>query len=147
MPRGRPAKRDHSRKRDDFVFRTVEGEIESHPEERPMPDDLLPEGEEWHPGTRRWWKVWSESPLAKDLPESDWLTLADTAVIHNQFMRKRTFTLAGELRLRMAQFGATPADRMRLKIDVVQRNPHKNQPTDGQAGVPNLADRRSRLTG
>ena len=72
MPRGRPAKRDHSRKRDDFVFRTVEGDIESHPEERPMPDDLLPEGEEWHPGTRRWWKVWSESPLAKDLPESDW---------------------------------------------------------------------------
>jgi hypothetical protein len=38
------------------------------------------------------------------------------AVLHHEFMKKRTFTLASELRLRMAKFGATPEDRARLRI-------------------------------
>lgn len=85
-----------------------------------LPEDLLPveDGirESWHPATLRWWRRWSESPLAASLPAVDWSELEATAVLHHEFMRKRTFTLASELRLRMQKFGATPEDRMRLRI-------------------------------
>ena len=83
-----------------------------------LPDDLLPDGETWHPATLRWWRRWCSSPLAQHLPAVDWSELEACAVLHHQYMRKRSFTLAGELRLRMAKFGATPEDRARLRIQV-----------------------------
>ena len=73
-----------------------------------LPADLLPEGEEWHPATLRWWGRWCDSPLAADLPAVDWSELEACAVLHHEYMRKRTFTLASELRLRMGKFGGTP---------------------------------------
>lgn len=85
-----------------------------------LPADLLPPGDvDWHPATKRWWTRWCESPLATDLPAVDWSELEATAVLHHQYMHKRTFTLAGELRLRMQLFGATPLDRARLRMQVV----------------------------
>lgn len=48
----------------------------------------------------------------------DWSELEACAVLHHQYMRKRSFSLAGELRLRMAKFGATPEDRARLRIQI-----------------------------
>lgn len=83
-----------------------------------LPDDLLPDDDDWHPATLRWWRAWCTSPLAADLPEVDWRELEVAAVLHHEYMRKRTFTLASELRLRMQQFGATPLDRQRLRIAV-----------------------------
>lgn len=87
-------------------------------EPQPLPVDLLPDGEEWHPATLRWWQRWCESPLARDLPAVDWSELEACAVLHHEFMKRRTFTLASELRLRMAKMGATPEDRARLRIQV-----------------------------
>lgn len=81
-----------------------------------LPMDLLPEGDEWHPATLRWWARWCESPLASNLPAVDWSELEACAVLHHEFMRKRSFTLGSELRLRMAKWGATPEDRQRLRI-------------------------------
>jgi hypothetical protein len=88
------------------------------PFEPPMqlPGDLLPDGEEWHPATLRWWGRWCESPLASGLFAVDWSELEACAVLHHEFMRKRSFTLGSELRLRMAKWGATPEDRQRLRI-------------------------------
>jgi hypothetical protein len=83
-----------------------------------LPSDLLPDGEEWHTATLRWWKRWCESPLAENLPEVDWSELEACAVLHHEFMRKRSFTLGSELRLRMAKWGATPEDRARLRITI-----------------------------
>lgn len=81
-----------------------------------MPDDLLEGDECWHPATIRWWERWSGSPLSADWTTVDWAEFEACAVLHHQFMKKRTFTLASELRLRMAKFGATPEDRARLRI-------------------------------
>lgn len=106
---------------------------------RELPEDLLPWGadlgerETWHPATLRWWKRWTESPLAERLPEVDWSELEATAVLHHEFMRKRTFTLASELRLRMQKFGATPEDRMRLRILVAVAD-EKESPAARPAG-------------
>jgi hypothetical protein len=106
----------------------------------PLPDDLLPPGDtDWHPATRRWWARWCESPLAADLPAVDWSELEATAVLHHQYMHKRTFTLAGELRLRMQLFGATPLDRARLRYQVANaegieaENDRRAHATSGQA--------------
>lgn len=83
-----------------------------------LPEDLLPEGDDWHPATLRWWQRWCESPLAAELPAVDWSELEACAVLHHQFMKKRSFALASELRLRMSAFGATPLDRARLRYQV-----------------------------
>lgn len=115
-----PAPKDASRRArrnaDPIAAKVITLPVSHEP--RSLPADLLPDGEEWHPATLRWWKRWMDSPLAADLPDVDWSELEATAVLHHEFMRKRTFTLASELRLRMAKYGATPEDRARLRITV-----------------------------
>ena len=52
------------------------------------------------------------------LTAPDWNSLLDTALIYDQLMKTGDLRFMGELRLREAQFGATPADRARLNVDV-----------------------------
>ena len=59
--------------------------------------------------------MWGESPLSADYTQTDWDFLLDTALIHARFWMGN-LSLAGELRLRVAKFGATPEDRARLRI-------------------------------
>jgi hypothetical protein len=73
----------------------------------------------WPARTEQWWRMWGESPLAAEFTATDWSELLDTAVLHAQFWRGRT-SVAAELRLRVAKFGATPEDRARLKITFAQ---------------------------
>jgi hypothetical protein len=108
---------------------------------------LAPDGElrgrdlpehDWHPRTLRWWVTWRESAQAQTFTDTDWDFLEDTAFLHDA-MSKGDTGLAAELRIRVAKFGATPEDRMRLKI-AVERD---------VAAVPVVAkvdaDRKSRL--
>lgn len=76
----------------------------------------LPEGN-WHPRTVAWWQTWRTSPLSRNLTEADWDFLLDTALLHSELWNG-TPSLAAELRLRVAKFGATPEDRMRLRIRI-----------------------------
>jgi predicted LPLAT superfamily acyltransferase len=71
---------------------------------------------EWHPNTIAWWKMWSDSELSKDFTATDWSFLIDTALMHHAMWSKGQWTLAAEVRLRVAKFGATPEDRARLRI-------------------------------
>lgn len=74
------------------------------------------ESQVWHPRTVDWWAMWSRSELAKDFTATDWSFLIDTALMHNAMWQKGQWTLAAEVRLRVAKFGATPEDRARLRI-------------------------------
>lgn len=114
-PAPKPPSRRARNNKDPIPTRIVEA-----PPLEPMdlPLDLLPDGEEWHPATLRWWARWCDSPLADNLPAVDWSELEACAVLHHEFMRKRSFTLGSELRLRMAKWGATPEDRARLRIQL-----------------------------
>ena len=90
---------------------------------RLAPDDEvrgrdLPE-HDWHPRTVRWWGTWRRSAQAQTFTETDWDFLEDTAFLHDA-MSKGDTGLAAELRIRVAKFGATPEDRMRLKIAIDQ---------------------------
>ncbi len=69
----------------------------------------------WPAQTRNWWQMWAESPLSDEFTATDWSELLDTALLHAQYWQGRT-SVAAELRLRVAKFGATPEDRARLRI-------------------------------
>jgi len=74
---------------------------------------------EWAPITREWWQMWADSALAYDFTSTDWSELRDTALLHSEFWKGK-FSVAAELRLRTAKFGATPEDRARLRITFAQ---------------------------
>jgi hypothetical protein len=77
----------------------------------------LPDSFEWPKATLAWWETWRTSAQAAKFTDTDWSFLIDTAVLHAEFWLGNR-TLAGELRLRAAKFGATMEDRARLKISV-----------------------------
>lgn len=77
---------------------------------------MLPIGVDWHPQTVVWWGMWQRAPQSEMFTESDWSFLLDTAYMHHQYWSKGAWTLAAELRLRVAKFGATPEDRARLRM-------------------------------
>lgn len=88
------------------------------------PDGLLhgpelPETHEWPSATREWWHTWRASVQAQTFTDTDWSFLLDTAVLHAEFWLGDR-SVAAELRLRAAKFGATPEDRARLKIEIGQ---------------------------
>jgi hypothetical protein len=65
--------------------------------------------------------------MAPMFTETDWSFLIDTAVLHAEYWLG-DLGVAGELRLRVAKFGATPEDRARLRIAVSEH--------DGTPGRP-----------
>lgn len=76
----------------------------------------LPADVGWHPRTVEWWQMWQRAPQSEMFTESDWSFLLDTAYMHHQYWSKGAWTLAAELRLRVAKFGQTPEDRARLRM-------------------------------
>src|SRR5688500_15169321 len=87
--------------------------ITAEPTEQPdLPTLLVKDGDEIHPCnwpavTLEWWDMWARSPLSADFTDTDWSELRDTARLHALFWMGDK-TVAGELRLRVAKFGATP---------------------------------------
>ncbi|MCI2958240.1 hypothetical protein MN032_11075 [Agromyces atrinae] len=120
-----------------------------------LPDDVLPfdkDGvrEQWHTATQRWWDNWRRSPQGvRMLTDPDWDYLLDTALLHHLMWQTggRNSERASEIRLRVAAFGATPADRLRLRIEV--EVPTGEEYPVGNAGnvTPIDSDRRKRVTG
>ena len=103
----------------------------------------LPDSVEWHAMTVSWWAMWGRSPLAAEFTENDWSELLDTAVLHSKFWSGST-SVAAELRLRVAKFGATPEDRARLQITFAQAN--GAEPAQEESGEkPNARERYSGL--
>lgn len=86
--------------------------LEFRPSDAPeLPDDI-----DWHPRTRKWWADWQESAQAETFTALDWSFLLDTALMHTAMWSKGQWTLAAEVRLRVAKFGQTPEDRARLRM-------------------------------
>jgi len=160
---GPPPKETRSRGRDNAVRDLIksDGRIGGFS----LPNDVLPfisdkdkdedywEGEaqreEWHPQTVRWWQNWRESPQAsKMLTAVDWDYLLDTALLHHQMWMSggKNSERAAEIRMRVATFGATYADRLRLRLEV--EAPEEYPVGNGSTGnVTDLDERRKRLTG
>lgn len=131
-PKEQRSRPDQDRARQDEMVKLTEtGELYG-PE--------LPESHEWPAATCRWWHNWRTSAIAPTLTASDWDFLTDSALLHAKMWGGDT-SVAAELRLRVAKYGATPEDRMRLKLQV-------EKPAPAAAKKPDSAqdkDRRSRL--
>lgn len=80
----------------------------------------LPETVDWHPQTLRWWEVWTNSAQTTIMTDVDWQYMLITAMLVNQFWNRAHWTLAAEIRLREAKMAATPEDRARLRIQLVE---------------------------
>jgi hypothetical protein len=79
--------------------------------------------------------MWAESELAKDFTATDWSFLLDTALMHHAMWSKGQWTLAAEVRLRVAKFGATPEDRARLRITFADADEKDEKRSDRKAGA------------
>ncbi|MFJ6237923.1 hypothetical protein ACIQH0_28035 [Streptomyces griseus] len=103
---------------------------------------------EWHPMTRTWWDTWRKSAQAQTFTATDWAFLVDTALMHHAMWEKGQWTLAAEVRLRAAKFGATPEDRARLKLKVDDPTAAPQRPARAPGGnVTDITSRKARLTG
>ncbi|MGH3099310.1 MAG: hypothetical protein ACRDMV_25295 [Streptosporangiales bacterium] len=112
-----------------------------------LPRDILPAGEDWHPRTKAWWATWRRSAQAKMFTATDWDFLLDTALMHHTMWTKSKWEFAAELRLRAAKFGATPEDRLRLRMEVETPGSQKPAASSAAGSVTDIASRRVRLTG
>lgn len=115
-------------------------------------DPDVPEREQWHEVTQRWWLSWRRSPQGtRMLTEPDWDYLLDTALMHHQMWMSggKNSERAAEIRIRVAAFGATPADRLRLRMEVEvpdgEAFPAGNQGT--VLDMDAARDRRKRVAG
>lgn len=109
-----------------------------------LPDGVLPDGAAWHPMTVRWWMAWRCSPQSQRmLSEPDWMFMLDTALLHHVMWSGGKWDLASEVRLRVAKFGATPEDRLRLKLEIDLTDVVEDD--DVAASVSDLSARRNRL--
>lgn len=114
-----------------------------------LPEGQLSDGVEWHPRTVALWQALRRNPLLRDEIELGWEFLLDTALMHHTMWTKGRWEFASEVRLRLAKYGATPEDRMRLKMKVkTPLDEQKATPTaSNPAGkVSDIADRRARLS-
>lgn len=75
------------------------------------------------PEVAEWWDSWVNSPQAEVLSSTDWQFLKDTLPLVEAYHYGRDkdglpngLKYGAEIRLRVAQFGATPADRARLRM-------------------------------
>ncbi len=113
----------------------------------PLPEGVLPDEEEWHAMTRRWWDVWRSSPQSQAMLGTDWETLLETAVLHHVLWSKGRWEYASEVRLRVGKLGATAEDRMRLRMQVPLPGDAPKRPTDDAGSVTDISSRRARLSG
>jgi hypothetical protein len=99
-----------------------------------LPAGVLPDDADWHPQTVALWNALRRNPLLADEPELGWQFLIDTALMHHTMWSKGRWEFASEVRLRVAKYGATPEDRMRLKVKIT--TPEKvDAPPDTPAGT------------
>lgn len=92
-----------------------------------LPD--LPSHIEWCPSTLRWWNKWQHSPQSMIMIDSDHEAMFEAALLHNKIWKDPenlapTYmtNLMAELRRRVAAYGGTFEDRLKLRMDLV--SPH-----------------------
>jgi hypothetical protein len=129
-----PAPKDpkkRARRNADPIGRTVLRFEKSEPPE--LPPDLAS-----NYAVLMWWDDWVGSPQAEHFGRTDWRFLYETAYLVNEFY-SGNMSVAGELRLRQAKFGATPEDRARLRMVFADADE-----ADGGKGAPQAPEGTSR---
>lgn len=141
-PAPKPSDKRARRNSDPVGLRVIAAEPVSQPElpefdvQVEVDGELVSQRFVWPARTREWWQMWADSPLSAEFTSTDWSELLDTAMLHARFWNG-DHKVAGELRLRVAKFGATPEDRARLRItfaaaDEAEEKPKARQSAQGR---------------
>jgi hypothetical protein len=80
-------------------------------------------------GAKRFWKTWSTSPQSATWLETDWTELEITTVLVDQLYMGE-YKLAGEIRQRVAKWGATNEDRARLRMKLEEKPEGTPEPSE-----------------
>jgi hypothetical protein len=80
------------------------------------------------------------------LTEPDWQFLLDTALMHHQMWQNGRWDFASEVRLRVAKFGATPEDRLRLHLEIDDEIEQNGSVGRTEGSVTDIQSRRKRLS-
>lgn len=135
-----PAPKDPEKRRrrnaDPIATTTISPEDDYQVEPPELPGEVT-----WPVVTLAWWQTWVNSPQAKTFTATDWDFLVDTALLHARFW-KGDEKVAGELRLRVAKFGATPEDRARLRMQIGEPSGGPSRSSKPGAGDDPYADLR-----
>lgn len=86
-------------------------------------------------GARRFWKTWSSAPQTSGWVETDWAELElTTKLVDGLYLGD--LKLAGEIRQRVAKWGATVEDRARLRM-TIESESHEEapKPAEGSKAV------------
>lgn len=88
----------------------------------------LPGGFGWCDMTLNWYDMWRHSPQSKLFIDTDWAALQEAALLYDAIWNRdishkspshNSLTLLmGELRRKVAQWGATHYDRIQLKLQI-----------------------------
>ena len=133
--------RESDQRRDEAAVTTVSPDDSVRGPDLPeLDDDAEGNPRGWPSMTRRWWETWRKAPQSQTFADTDWDFLLETALIHRAFMLG-DLKQAAELRLRVAKFGATPEDRMRLRLQIAAPSEVKTEPTKIPASAAGRKDR------
>lgn len=100
---------------------------------------------DWHPKTKVWWDAWRASPQAVLFEQTDWEELESTALIHHSIWNNPRASVAqisaglAEMRQRVAKFGATMEDRLKLRMKFADASV-KEQKANPAVQVKNYRD-------
>lgn len=92
----------------------------------------LPDDFPWHSKTLAWWHNWRKSPQAQLMTDTDWDVMEVAARIYDQIMTLQNSPnakttdiaqLSRELDRKTANYGATYADRLKLRFVIADLDP------------------------
>lgn len=102
------------------------------------------EGASWSAAARSYWEIWRRSPMAKAFLETDWARLRMTLLLVEDYLKNPTAQKLSVIQSNEATLGATVADRLRLRMRVVQV---AEETADAPPGVTALDEYRRTLAG
>ncbi|KQX43532.1 hypothetical protein ASD97_26025 [Streptomyces sp. Root63] len=118
-----PAPKENAIRRNEHEH-AVELSPEAQPG-RPLPKSLPVKSS----AAKHFWKTWAESPQSATWMETDWEELAITTLLVEEFYKGDT-KLAGEIRQRVAKWGATNEDRARLRMKFEKTEEESVEPSE-----------------
>ncbi|MEV5677467.1 hypothetical protein [Streptomyces sp. NPDC052179] len=95
-------------------------------------------------GARRFWRTWATSPQAGRWAETDWAELEITVKLVDAFYQGEV-KLAGEIRQRVAKWGATTEDRARLRMSLEDTKDQGDEPDSPETTTTDLDEELFRL--
>lgn len=112
----------------------------------------LPVEHDWCQRTREWWEVWRNSPQSMVMTPTDWELMLESALLHNMLWSPRknqgavsVTQLASELRRRVAAYGASFEDRVKLRMSIDSPQTAASEEAEIEQAAAQAVDYASRL--